>query len=521
MTTFGRRQKRLDSPENLAELERRYSETPEEQSIRIQEHLIGYEEPLEPPDALDAQDIEQRLPEGFLEPTRRYLKVPSESLATRNAPGDRARLAYAPSKPVPRERRGKRYEPDTKWTKARRGRLASPRGARFSKTFDAGWRVNRHEQITFFLDSHSTYDTLLGITFQARAPERKRSAAGKRKPDLYYQASQPFYYALDTQGEAFQRSWKHAVQAALAVSRHRQNIVWPGIPWKIGERVELCSTPLPMAQVHKEDGTVEHSGAEGLRVQEVVELRAVAATEKVYTVFPKNKDPIQVESKSPYAETPKLVITIRREAYNEDGDVIPVSVLGNNVSLTLDIPTVIRAAEQLPDWLEDVRGYLGGHRNQHEKAAHYLRGPLRRWGFVQCDALRRGDVEAPFYLEPEEALLHSPELYEGDCPRMQGDFYHPLYLGRIAALASEQLRWRETWRVDEETAWTDIAALRRFKRFTEAVTTWVHVFCKALVAVALSTPKPGTTGPYGILHRRTLDGRRPLHVVFCRGPPAL
>ena len=514
----------MDSPEALAELERRHYETPQEMSVRFQELVSDVGEPLEAPDPLEAEEVQQRVRESFLAPSHRYQKVPSESLATRNAPGDRARLAYAPTKTRPRSRRGTRQELDTKWGRQRRNKRASPRTARFSKTFDAGWRVNRHEQITFHLDSHSTYDTLLGITFQSRTPEEVKSAARKQKPDFYHQVSESYYYALDTQGEAFYQSWRHAVQAALVVKQHRQGVLWPDIGWDIGAKVELCRTPLPMAQVLLDDGTVQHSGSEGKHVYEVVELRCVRAVDPTYIVYPKNKDPIQVKSKSVYKDVPKYEIVIRRVSVDGEGYDLPVSVLGNTTSLNLDIGTVLRCAEQLPDWFEDVRGYLGAHRDQHTRAVSYLKHPLpgvKRWGFVQCDSLRRGDVETAFFTEREEALLHSPELYVGDSPRREGEGYHPLYFSRLAALAAGDLLWREDWQVDEETALEDIASLRRFKRFTETVTTWVHVFCKALVAVALLTRKYSATSPYTVLRRRTLDGRSPITFRFCRGPPAL
>ena len=528
MTTLRRRYKRMDSPEALAELERRHYETPQEQSVRVQEHVLGdlcedVELP-EAPDLLEAEEVQQQVRDGFLRPTHRYQKVPSESLSTRTAPGDRARLAYAPAKKRPRGRRGTRQELDTKWARQRRNKRVSPKSARFSKTFDAGWRINRHEQITFHLDSHSLYDTLLGITFQSRRPEERKSAAGKKKPDFYHQASEPFYYALDTQGEAFHQSWRHAVQAALVVKSHRQGVVWPEVGWDIGAKVELCRTPLPMAQVLLDDGTVLHSGPEGRHVYEVVELRCVRAVDSLYFVRPKNKDPIQVKSKSVYKDVPKYEIVIRRVSVDGEGYDLPVSVLGNTTSLYLDIDTILRCAAQLPDWFEDVRGYLGGHRDQHDGAGRYLHHPLpsvRKWGFIQCDSLRRGDVETAFETEREEALLHSPELYEGDSPRREDDGYHPLYFARLAALAAGELLWREEWQVDEETAWEDIASLHRFQRLVAVSTFWVHVFCQALVAVALLARRRGVTSPYTVLRRRSLDGRRPLSFVFCRGPPAL
>ena len=578
-----RNKKRMDCPEALAELERRHYETPQEMSVRIQEHVLGdlseEVEMPEAPDLLEAEEVQQGLRESFLRPTHRYQKVPSESLATRNAPGDRARLAYAPAKKVPRGRRGTRQELDTRWARQRRNKRVSPKSARFSKTFDAGWRINRHEQITFHLDSHSTYDTLLGITFQSRRPEEKKSAAGKKKPDFYHQASHPFYYALDTQGEAFYQSWRHAVQAALVVKSHRQGVVWPDVEWQIGSKVELCRTPLPMAQVLLEDGTVQHSGPEGKHVYEVVELQCVRATQKSYVVCPnglrdsraaldeddieededdENGDGaeatnsrvreykaeqekedkaenrrsssgwingvVQVKSKSLYTEVPRYQIVIRRESLDGEGYRLPVSVLGNDTALRLDIDTTLRCAEQLPDWFEDVRGYLGGHRDQHDGAGRYFHHPLpavQRWGFVQCESLRRGDVESAFFTEPEEALLHSPELYRDDSPRRDGDGYHPLYFARLAALAAGELLWREDWQVDDVTAWKDIASLQRLKRFTDAATTWVHVFCQAFVAVALLARKYSVTSPYRILRRRSLDGRRPLRFRFCRGPPVL
>lgn len=533
-------------------LERSISETPEEKWERFCA-VTGFE-PVEEEGAWeDDEDSEPDERPVHELPSRpiRYVKPPSYSLSTRKGQGQRAKLVYFPKRKPRYSIHGLEGPEGYKFShrlKERRAKLATPRSARFSLTVDMDWKgggVLGHRQLSVFVDDLSGYDNLLGFAPLQRREQYspKSTGARRKKPLFYYQKAVPFYYAMQTHAEVFHRSWSHAVRAANVVKTKRQSVVWPDIPWwsriegkAARNKVELCRTPIDAVKVHCSDGVarpaLSHSD-EHLTAYEVVELVCTPGSPENITIHEPDQKATSIENKSLYTGAHRFFLRFKRVAYDENGDELPVSFLGFSRGLTIPVDTVLKLVEALPDFLNTVRDYFAEHPEQTDRVAYYKQHPnptLHRWGFFASDELKYGaeKLSYTFTHEREEAYLTSPVLYTGDAPRHRDDGaqgtslrdLHPLYVSRLAALASGELLWRPKWRVREEQAYQDIQTLERRTDVGAAASVFVYSFCSALVRVFLDTTQQHRYCTYATRVRKSLDGKKLFKLRFCRGPPS-